>query len=938
MAVFWEWFGREVWIILSWWLLVTLAGGAVIPLCWRLLGGLPDRGYTLARTIGMLLVTFIFWLLASFGFFRNTTGSIVLAWLFSLSISLMVYFRFGRRIDWLGWLKENRSVIITAEILFLVLLFGWAVFRAHQNNITATEKPMELAFLSAVQRSETFPPNDPWMSGYAISYYYKGYVMSSMLSMMSGVPSTVGFNMTIAMWFALTGLTAFGVSYNLVRSRAFRLGRIAVESTQKHRTPILTGLLAMTFLILMSNFQAPLIEIPYQAKSVPESYLNFWGTQERSFFGESTFEQDGGTVTVPNYVPDDDGVFINDPMTWGSWWWFRASRVLTDYNLDGTVATHAQPIDEFPAFSFLLSDNHPHVLALPFAVMLIGLALNVLLVGRDPTRYEILLYSICIGGLVFLNTWDGPIYVFAIIGAEALRRLFHNGTGRLYLRDWFSLVKMGVAFTVIVLLAYAPFFIGFRSQASGFLPNLIHPTAFQRFFIMFGPFVLILAVFLMVEAWRGRREQRINWMPGIQISLLLGVGLSILLLVFVVMSSLSPQLNQFVLSFIGSNGGWDVVFPQFILRRITYSLTMLVLLIAIATIVARLFPKHWFSGKFRQDIGEEGKVMTYPPATGFALLLIGMGAVLCLIPEFIYLRDNFSTRINTIFKFYYQAWVLFSLASAYGVYTILADNRLRRPNFAVRTGFSVMLGIILIFGMFYMVTGTLHRMYSETGRVPLSFNYLYTIPADWAGGVMQVLDGELIQTGTPIYLERDTPIGVEPHQLLSQQTGIVHIASDSVIEVHPLLTLDGARTVVTPDDFNVVMCLNNLVQGDDAVVVEAVRDAYNANYGRVGTLTGIPIVLGWENHEAQWRGSTYSEVAGSRKQDIDALYTESDWNFSGEILRRYDIDYILFGFTERQQYGSIGEEKFIDLLPVVCESGNSRIYQVMDTALNLVFP
>ena len=56
-----------------------------------------------------------------------------------------------------------------------------------------------------------------------------------------------------------------------------------------------------------------------------------------------------------------------------------------------------------------------------------------------------------------------------------------------------------------------------------------------------------------------------------------------------------------------------------------------------------------------------------------------MGALLVLLPEFIYLRDNFSTRMNTVFKFSYQAWAAFSIAGAYAVYTILADFKLARP-------------------------------------------------------------------------------------------------------------------------------------------------------------------------------------------------------------------------------------------------------------------
>ena len=59
---------------------MTLAGAAALPLCLRLLGALPDRGYTLARAAGVLLVAFVFWLLASLGFVNNSTGSMILAW------------------------------------------------------------------------------------------------------------------------------------------------------------------------------------------------------------------------------------------------------------------------------------------------------------------------------------------------------------------------------------------------------------------------------------------------------------------------------------------------------------------------------------------------------------------------------------------------------------------------------------------------------------------------------------------------------------------------------------------------------------------------------------------------------------------------------------------------------------------------------------------
>src|SRR5258708_25946123 len=77
---------------------------------------------------------------------------------------------------------------------------------------------MEMAFLSGIRRSATFPPHDPWMSGYAISYYHFGYIIMGMLGNMSGVSNGVAFNLALPLLFALTGTGAFGIAYDLVVS------------------------------------------------------------------------------------------------------------------------------------------------------------------------------------------------------------------------------------------------------------------------------------------------------------------------------------------------------------------------------------------------------------------------------------------------------------------------------------------------------------------------------------------------------------------------------------------------------------------------------------------------------------------------------------------------------------------------------------------------
>jgi hypothetical protein len=413
---------------------------------------------------------------------------------------------------------------------------------------------------------------------------------------------------------------------------------------------------------------------------------------------------------------------------------------------------------------------------------------------------------------------------------------------------------------------YLPFWVSFRSQLAGVLPNLIHPTLFQQYFVMFAPFILLLIPFLAVEAWRA--GWRMNWRLGVSA----GVGILLVLILAMILLALvgwlSPALRNSVLSFVDANGGWNVVLPTLLQKRITHGLTSIVLTVGLIVVIARLFPrlrKPNTDDALQPDIERGAR---YPAATGFALLLVGIGLMLTLAPEFVYLRDNFSTRMNTMFKFYYQAWVVFSLASAYGVYTLLADAQPRRLSAPARAAVAVLLALVLTGGMLYPLLGIQNRMFIETGRAGSS----------------------------------SAP-----------------------------LTLNGGPSAVSGDDYQVLLCLDGLVAGDDAVVVEAVGGSYdsrNPPSGLTGRFLGIPNVLNWEGHQAQWRGVTYGEIAGTRGQDIDRLYADPTWNLTQQVIAQYGIDYIFFGAHERQKYGAAAEIKFRDRLPIVCESGESRVYQV----------
>lgn len=833
MSMFFDWLTREGGLILSWWLLVTVAGVAAWPLTFRLLKGLSDRGYSLARTMGLIAVGFVFWFLASLGVVQNTNGSIVLAAMIVLVIGLGVLARTaGAWSDMRHWFRENWKYAVLVEILFAVLFLGWVTVRAMHPALTGTEKPMEVAFTSAIQRSATFPPNDPWMSGYTISYYYFGYVMAAALGNLSGVSSSVAFNLMVPLLFALTGTGVFGVVYNLLRARFLGHRRKGALYPTSRPVAAAFGLLGLVFVVLLGNLQPALVELPYQQGWASPEYLQFWDQDQRD------------TIRA---TP------ASDIDSWEFWWWFRASRVIRDRDLNG-ASSGTQPIDEFPAFSFVLADMHPHVLALPFAVLMLGIALSRLLSAGPPTPVEIGLYGVAFGAMIFLNTWDGPIYMAVLVGAEALRRLMQNGDGRLTGDDWRGLVGLGAALVGLAFVLYLPFLVGFRSQLGGVLPNVIHPTRLHQFFVMFGPFLIILLFLLAVEIWRGQDEM--NWRLAGSIVGFAVLGIVVGLLVLGAIAWARPEIRGAVYSVVETAGGSDSLLADLLRIRLN-GLPLLVLLLGmIAVVLARLFAKPAI---------DEDEV-PYAAPTGFVLLLVGAGAVLALLPDYVYLRDIFGVRINTVFKFYYQVWLLWGIASAYGAYTILVDVEWHaRPPVALRGVFGGVLALVLVAGLMYPVLAIYTRSVVEAGR----------------------LNG--------------------PVELM----------------------LDGGQTLATPDDYAALRCLETLVGDAQVTLVEAVGSAYRPDLGgRISALTGIPTVLAWEGHQRQWRGGTYNSVAGTRDQDIERLYNDPSWLAVEEIPYRYAIDYIFVGTAERNAFDSFGLAKFETSLTPVCASNNSVVYQV----------
>src|SRR5262245_10132679 len=246
---------------LSWYIVITLLGWIAFPLAYRLFPALPDRGYTFSRALGLLIWGYVFWLFASLGIAQNDIGGLLLGLVVLVGLSahssvydlaamyelgLVVLSQLGVRMDiraWsnlaphaeykvirksevANWLIKNLRLFLTTEILFLAA-FAFMAFARASNPETTTaggEKWMEVAFINAIIHSPTFPPHDPWLSGYAISYYYFGYVMTAMLAEFTSVIASVAHNLMLSLIFALSAIGAFGILYNLLALRKSGIG------------------------------------------------------------------------------------------------------------------------------------------------------------------------------------------------------------------------------------------------------------------------------------------------------------------------------------------------------------------------------------------------------------------------------------------------------------------------------------------------------------------------------------------------------------------------------------------------------------------------------------------------------------------------------------------------------------------------------------------
>jgi len=140
--------------------------------------------------------------------------------------------------------------------------------------------------------------------------------------------------------------------------------------------------------------------------------------------------------------------------------------------------------------------------------------------------------------------------------------------------------------------------------------------------------------------------------------------------------------------------------------------------------------------------------------------------------------------------------------------------------------------------------------------------------------------------------------------------------------------LDGSKWLEQfyPEDKEIVDYLNKNEKGQP-VILESQGDSYT-DYERISAMTGLPTVAGWWVHEWLWRGS--SDVVGNRIPEVIELYQSKDLNKTKELIKKYQIKYIIVSRLEKQKYSELYEAKFSQLAKLVLRSSNGlgALYQI----------
>ncbi|MFN8594399.1 MAG: DUF2298 domain-containing protein [Thermomicrobiales bacterium] len=783
-----------LWIVL----LIALAA-AGWPLAAHTFRRFPDRGWGLARLLALLVAAYPVWLGASL-----ERVSFRAVWAI-LSLAVLAVF---------GWtrLQPNSSTRAIPDDTPLfrrhVELAFWAVFTLFLifrlitpdgwHPIWGGEKPMEFAQINAISRSAHFPPFDPWYSDGYVNYYYYGFYLVSFLFKLTGIPSEIGFNLALPTMMAFLASGGFSVAAAL----SFAL-------TRSRRLAILGGWVGVAALSVVGNLSAV----------------------------RGLLDQRG---------PVDP--FIH--------WTWNGSRAIEN------------AITEFPFFSGLYADLHAHVIALPITVVLIALAYALVMNARiDPSQgvpsgravmaTNLALIALVLGTLSATNAWDVPVYALLSVAAIYMA----SAAVKSWARRMAVFVGASLAMAFTTWFLFLPFhrhFVALFGQIA-----LVHdPTSPVDFFFHIGGWVLIAAFGLATLFMPMRSRTTLQPLP------VAGVAAAIVAILLLLRPALDPRflLPAAAVLYIGIvappllgllswlQNSFRMARPSRWIAGAGATIALAVSAAAISsgrTVLAIAFTLGVFAAIGWLELNGASR--------RFVCLLLAAAFFTVAGVELVVVADDLlgspAYRMNTVFKFYNQIWVLLALSGAalipYMLRQVALSRRLAsrgQPSSAIAawagTG-AVVATVVLLLSLLYPVLATGPRL------------------------------AQRFTPGTP-----------------SPSLDALAWMNEGTV---PSFGENGETTITYAGDRAAIAWLWQNVAGSP-VIAEASIGPYRCNGSRISAATGLPTILGWERHEEQQR---YPDTLPGRVDDVRRLYTSPNVEEKERILRKYNVAYVVVGDVER---------------------------------------
>ena len=833
---------------LFWYSLVQLAFLVTLPFTLVLFRRLPDRGYLLGKTLSFLLMAYIPWLLASLHILAFGPVSIVLGLAFLAVVS--GGFLFIGYLEMWDFLKARRGMILAGEALFFVAFAAFYIVRTLNPDLWQAdqwvswvqqfgrggEKPMDFAYFNAVVRSSYMPPYDPWFSGGYLNYYYFGMFMNAVPTKLLGIVPSKAIVLAVPMFFALTVTAAFSVAYNLAalvgeRSRKGRLAQTGAGEAPigtRVMAPVWAGLMAALMVAVMGNMDG-LIQL-----------------------------LQGGLRVVSG-----------EPFGYFDYWW--SSRMMPS-DLEG--------ITEFPYFTFLFADPHAHLWVIPLTLLSLGLSLALVAGSAAPQRWvgrtailPFLFLALTLGAILATNSWDALTY--AAIGALAVLIAELTGDERPMLTALSrAVVKIG-ALGALALLFFLPYYLSYeaplRENHTGLLAALplvgrfvqIFNSTFQpseivtdlaRYIGIHALFLFVVISFLAMELASQYKQATAAIPPLALAKTPPGTALS--------PSTIDLRLIRAIQLL-----GWrwltyTALGVALVFNLIATGLVTVAFLTAILLVLGPLVRR----AALADDDGKPVKLLVY--AMVATALSLGI-----FVDLFTFTGDI--GRLNTVFKFYLQVWVLLAVASAFALWQLRFGRAIAsKPRRSIWAG---ALAFLVAAALIYPIMATPVRVKARFNLIP------------------PTVDG-MTYMNTAVYHDQDTPV-----ELRWDKLGIE--------------------------------ALQDMVEGSP-VIVEGITPLYRWG-NRVSVYTGLPAVIGWDHHQKQQRGdyAGYRSGVDERRQEVDAFFRTENQDDAASFLAKYNVRYIYVGELERVYYPAAGLAKFDAMmgsrLELAYQNQEVRIYRVI---------